>query len=39
VIADTLELRATLPQYQAILRAYLSDVAFPPNARVLEVGL
>jgi ubiquinone/menaquinone biosynthesis C-methylase UbiE len=38
VIADTLELRATLPQYQAILRAYLSDIAFPPNARVLEVG-
>jgi ubiquinone/menaquinone biosynthesis C-methylase UbiE len=38
VIADTLELRATLPQYQAILRAYLADVGFPPNARVLEVG-
>jgi ubiquinone/menaquinone biosynthesis C-methylase UbiE len=38
VIAQTLELRATLPQYQAILRAYLSEIAFPPNARVLEVG-
>jgi ubiquinone/menaquinone biosynthesis C-methylase UbiE len=38
VIANTLELRATLPQYQAILRAYLSDITFPPNARVLEVG-
>jgi ubiquinone/menaquinone biosynthesis C-methylase UbiE len=38
VIADTLELRATLPQYQAILRAYLSDIVFPPHARVLEVG-
>src|SRR5262249_60580868 len=37
-IANTLELRATLPQYQAILRSYLSDIAFPPNARVLEVG-
>src|SRR5215510_1656789 len=37
-IAQTLELRATLPQYQAILRAYLSDIMFPPNARVLEVG-
>jgi len=38
VIAQTLELRATLPQYQAILRAYLSEIVFPPNARVLEVG-
>jgi ubiquinone/menaquinone biosynthesis C-methylase UbiE len=38
VIADTLELRATLPQYQAILTAYLSDIVFPPHARVLEVG-
>jgi ubiquinone/menaquinone biosynthesis C-methylase UbiE len=37
-IAQTLELRATLPQYQAVLSAYLSDIAFPPNARVLEVG-
>jgi ubiquinone/menaquinone biosynthesis C-methylase UbiE len=27
-----------LPQYQAILRAYLADITFPPNARVLEVG-
>jgi ubiquinone/menaquinone biosynthesis C-methylase UbiE len=38
VIAQTLELRATLPQYQAIHRAYLSDITFPLNARVLEVG-
>jgi ubiquinone/menaquinone biosynthesis C-methylase UbiE len=38
VIANTLELRATLPQYQAILRAYLSEIMFPPQARVLEVG-
>src|SRR5215475_11767725 len=37
-IAQTLELRATLPQYQAVLSAYLSDIAFPPHARVLEVG-
>jgi SAM-dependent methyltransferase len=38
VIGNTLELRATLPQYQAIMMAYLADDAFPPNARVLEVG-
>jgi arsenite methyltransferase len=37
-IAATLELRATLPQYQHILKAYLSEVTFPTHARVLEVG-
>jgi ubiquinone/menaquinone biosynthesis C-methylase UbiE len=37
-IANTLELRATLPQYQSILKAYLAEVSFPAQARVLEVG-
>jgi ubiquinone/menaquinone biosynthesis C-methylase UbiE len=38
VIADVLELRAALPQQQAMLKAYLSDIVFRPGARVLEVG-
>jgi ubiquinone/menaquinone biosynthesis C-methylase UbiE len=37
-IATTLELRATLPHYQTILQAYLAEVSFPAQARVLEVG-
>jgi len=37
-IADVLELRATDPQQRAMREAYLSEVAFPPNARVLDIG-
>src|SRR5215831_3344296 len=37
-IAATLELRASLPYYQDILKTYLAEVAFPAQARVLEVG-
>jgi len=37
-IATTLELRASLPYYQDILKTYLAEVAFPAQARVLEVG-
>jgi arsenite methyltransferase len=38
VIADVLELRAALPQQQAMIKTYLSDIPFPAGARVLEVG-
>jgi ubiquinone/menaquinone biosynthesis C-methylase UbiE len=37
-IADVLELRATLPQQQEMLRAYLREIDFPADAKVLEVG-
>ena len=37
-LADVIEMRAADPRQQAMLRAYLSDIAFPPNARVLEIG-
>jgi SAM-dependent methyltransferase len=37
-LAAILELRAADPQQRAILDAYLGEVEFPPNARVLEVG-
>jgi SAM-dependent methyltransferase len=33
-----LELRAADPQQRAMLETYLTDVTFPPGARVLEVG-
>ena len=33
-----LELRATDPQQRAMLDTYLTDVAIPQNARVLEIG-
>ena len=38
MIARVLELRASIPQQQEMLRTYLSDIEFPPGARVLEVG-
>jgi ubiquinone/menaquinone biosynthesis C-methylase UbiE len=38
MIAGVLELRASIPQQQDMLRTYLRDIDFPPNARVLEVG-
>jgi ubiquinone/menaquinone biosynthesis C-methylase UbiE len=37
-LADRLELRAADPKQQAMLHAYLADVAFPDGAHVLEVG-
>lgn len=37
-LAGILELRAADLQQQAMLRAYVSDVEFPREARVLEVG-
>ncbi len=37
-IADVLELRATDPQQRVMREAYLSEVDFPPNARVLDIG-
>ncbi len=37
-IAKVLELRGADPQQHEIVRSYLSDVVFPPNARALEIG-
>ena len=37
-IANVLELRATDSQQRLMREAYLSEVAFPPNARALDVG-
>ena len=37
-LADVIELRAADPRYQAMVRAYLSDIAFPPRTRALEIG-
>jgi ubiquinone/menaquinone biosynthesis C-methylase UbiE len=37
-IADVLELRAADPQQRAMREAYLAQIEFPPNARVLDVG-
>ena len=37
-LADALEIRAADPQQRAMRDAYLADVPFPPEARVLEVG-
>ncbi len=38
VIANVLETRAAIPSQQEMLRDYLSEIAFPENAEVLEVG-
>jgi ubiquinone/menaquinone biosynthesis C-methylase UbiE len=38
MIANVLELRASIPQQQEMLRTYLRDIDFPKGARVLEVG-
>ena len=37
-LCDILELRAADPQQQELREAYFADIAFPPDARVLEVG-
>jgi ubiquinone/menaquinone biosynthesis C-methylase UbiE len=37
-LVDILELRASDPQQQEMREAYFSDIEFPPEARVLEVG-
>jgi SAM-dependent methyltransferase len=37
-LAAILELRAADPQQRAMLDSYLSEVEFPPAARVLEIG-
>ena len=38
MIASVLELRASMPQQQEMLRTYLRDINFPDRAKVLEVG-
>jgi ubiquinone/menaquinone biosynthesis C-methylase UbiE len=38
MIANVLELRASIPQQQEMLRTYLRDIDFPDRARVLEIG-
>lgn len=37
-LVEVLETRGTDPQQRAMRRAFLSDIAFPAQARVLEVG-
>jgi precorrin-6B methylase 2 len=37
-IAEVLELRAADPRQAAMRRAYLTDIAFPDSADVLDVG-
>jgi ubiquinone/menaquinone biosynthesis C-methylase UbiE len=37
-LSDILELRASDPQQQAMLRAYLSEIELPHGARALEIG-
>jgi ubiquinone/menaquinone biosynthesis C-methylase UbiE len=37
-LADVIELRAADPRYQAIAYTYLSEINFPPQAKVLEMG-
>ncbi len=37
-LAEVLETRGADPQQQAMRRSFLADIAFPPRARVLEVG-
>lgn len=36
-LADVLELRASDPQQRQMLEAYLAEVKFPEEARVLEI--
>jgi hypothetical protein len=38
LLADLLEPRAADPQQQQMRHAYLSEVDFPPGARVVEIG-
>ena len=37
-LIDILELRAADPGQTELREAYLAEIAFPPNARVIEVG-
>ncbi len=37
-LAEVIELRFADPRQQAMLRAYLSEIEFPHEARVLEIG-
>lgn len=37
-LASVLEIRGADPQQQEMRQGFLANVAFPPNARVLEVG-
>jgi ubiquinone/menaquinone biosynthesis C-methylase UbiE len=37
-LAVILEMRAANPQQRAMLESYLSELEFPPGARVLEIG-
>ena len=37
-LADVLEARANDPRQREMLKSYLSEIAFPDNARVLEIG-
>jgi SAM-dependent methyltransferase len=37
-LADVLEARASDPRQREMLTSYLSEIAFPDNARVLEIG-
>jgi ubiquinone/menaquinone biosynthesis C-methylase UbiE len=38
MISNVLELRASIPQQQEMLRTYLRDIQFPDRAKVLEIG-
>jgi len=38
VVAKVLETRAAMPSQQQMIAAYLGEIDFPKNARVLEVG-
>jgi arsenite methyltransferase len=38
MVGDAMELRAADPQQQAMLAAYLDDLALAPGTRVLEIG-
>jgi ubiquinone/menaquinone biosynthesis C-methylase UbiE len=37
-LAEVLELRTADPRHEAVWRAYLGAIAFPPAAQVLEIG-
>ena len=38
IVANVLETRAAIPSQQDMVQDYLSEIAFPRNAEVLEVG-
>jgi ubiquinone/menaquinone biosynthesis C-methylase UbiE len=37
-LADVIESRAADPRYQSMVRAYLSEIDFPPHTHALEIG-